>query len=90
MVSFDLFSLQIVLLAVLFIFMIMAVESENLIRAAISLALGSAVLALIFFGFDSPVAGIVELSVGAGLITVLLMATISILGDRKEDDSGEC
>ncbi len=90
MVSFDLFSLQLVLLLVMFIFMIMAVESTDLIRAAISLALGSAVLALIFFGFDSPIAGIVELSVGAGLITVLLMATISILGGKKEGDEREC
>jgi uncharacterized MnhB-related membrane protein len=79
------FGIHLVLLIVLFVFMMMAVEYEDLVKAAISLALGSAVLALIFYGFDSPMAGIVELSVGAGLITVLLMSTISVLGDKKEE-----
>lgn len=84
------FELHIVLLVIMFIFMIMAVEYKDLVRAAISLAIGSAVLGLIFFGFTAPYAGIIELSVGAGLITVLLMSTISVLGGKKEDESDEC
>jgi uncharacterized MnhB-related membrane protein len=79
--------IHLVLLMVLFIFMIMAVEYADLLRASISLAAGSMVLGLIFYGFEAPFAGIIEVSVGAGLITVLLMATISIVGDGKEDDS---
>jgi len=77
---------HLILLLVLFIFMAMAVEYKDLTRSAISLALGSATLGLIFFGFDSPMAGVIELSVGAGLITVLLMSTISIVGGEKEDE----
>ena len=81
---------HLLLLLVLFIFMAMAVEYKDLTRSAISLAFGSATLGLIFFGFDSPMAGVIELSVGAGLITVLLMSTISIVGGEKEGERNEC
>jgi NADH:ubiquinone oxidoreductase subunit 6 (subunit J) len=70
--------------------MVLAVELRDLTRAALALAGGSAVLGLIFMGFDAPLAGVIEVSVGAGLITVLMMATISIIGGRKEDDDHEC
>ena len=49
-----------------------AIISENLIRAAIAMGIGGVSLAMLFFMLDAPHAGGVELSVGAGLISVLL------------------
>ncbi len=55
-----------------------AVFSKSLIRAALALGLSSAALAMIFFALDAPYAGGFELSVGAGLISVLFLMTISL------------
>ena len=50
----------------------------SLIRAAIALAATSAVLAIIMYQLLSPLAAVFELSVCAGLITVIFMSTISL------------
>jgi NADH-quinone oxidoreductase subunit J len=50
----------------------------SLIRAAIALAVTSVMLTIIMFHFDAPLAGVFELSVCAGLITVIFMSTISL------------
>jgi NADH-quinone oxidoreductase subunit J len=55
-----------------------AVLSENLIRAAIAMAAGGVSLAMLFFLLDAPYAGGFELSVGAGLISVLFILAISL------------
>ena len=57
---------------------IVAVLSENLLRAAVALGVGSAALATLFFLLDAPYAGGFELSVGAGLISVLFIVAISL------------
>ena len=57
---------------------IVAVLSENLLRAAVALGVGSAALATLFFLLDAPYAGGFELSVGAGLISVLFIIAISL------------
>jgi len=57
---------------------IMAVLSENLLRAAVALGVGSAALATLLFLLDAPYAGGFELSVGAGLISVLFIVAISL------------
>ncbi|MCG2767500.1 MAG: DUF4040 domain-containing protein [Anaerolineae bacterium] len=57
---------------------IVAVVSKNLLRAAIALGVGSATLAVIFFLLDAPYAGGFELSVGAGLVSVLFIVAISL------------
>jgi NADH-quinone oxidoreductase subunit J len=55
-----------------------AVISKNLLRAAVALGAGSVALAAIYFLWDAPYAGGFELSVGAGLISVLFIIAISL------------
>jgi len=62
---------------------IVAVVSKNLLRAAIALGIGSATLAVIFFLLNAPYAGGFELSVGAGLVSVLFIVAISSYGLRQ-------
>jgi NADH-quinone oxidoreductase subunit J len=54
---------------------------KDLLYVAVSLAATSAILALILFQFGANVAGVFELSVCAGLITVLFVATVSLTKD---------
>ena len=60
-----------------------AVLSKNLMRAAIALGLGSVALATLFFLLGAPYAGGFELSVGAGLISVLFIIAISLTESMK-------
>ena len=55
-----------------------AVLSRRLLPAVISLGIGSAALASLFFWLGAPYAGGFELSVGAGLISVLFLIIISL------------
>jgi uncharacterized MnhB-related membrane protein len=55
-----------------------AVLLKNLLRAAVALGASSVALAALFFILRAPYAGAFELSVGAGLISVLLIVTISL------------
>ena len=55
-----------------------AILSENLIRAAVAMGIGGASLAMLFFLLDAPHAAGFELSVGAGLISVLFILAISL------------
>ncbi len=57
---------------------ILAVFSKNLIRAAAALGVGSAALSMLFFLLGAPYAGGFELSVGAGLISILFIIAISL------------
>ena len=78
----------VVMTAVILVCAIVAVLSKNLLRAAVALGVGSAALAVIFFLLDAPYAGGFELSVGAGLISVLFIIAISLTesmrGQRRE------
>ena len=65
----------------------MAVLSKSLVRAAVALGGGSAALAMLFFMLGAPYAGGFELSVGAGLISVLFIVAISLtesMGRRQD------
>lgn len=66
------------LVIILMISAVTAVLSKNLIRAAVALGAGSAALAMLFFLLGAPYAGGFELSVGAGLISVLFIIGISL------------
>jgi len=63
-----------------------AVLLENLLQAAIALGLGSAALAGLFFLLDAPYAAGFELSVGAGLISVLFIIVISLTESMRTQD----
>ena len=60
---------------------------KDLLYVAISLATVSAILALVLFMFGANIAGVFELSVCAGLITVLFVSTVSLTKDS--DKKGE-
>lgn len=55
-----------------------AVLMKNLLRAAVALGASSLALASLFFLLNAPYAGAFELSVGAGLISVLFIVAISL------------
>lgn len=55
-----------------------AVLSRTLIKAAIGLAGVSVLLTMLMFTMDSPLAAVFELSVCAGLITVVFVSVISM------------
>jgi NADH-quinone oxidoreductase subunit J len=57
---------------------------KDLLYVAISLATISGVLALVLFLFGANIAGVFELSVCAGLITVLFIATVSLTKDSDQ------
>ena len=80
-------TVQILLLVGLVLSSVAAVLLKDLIKAAIGLAAASLFLGILFFRMGAPYAGAFEVSVVAGLITVLFMLTIALTksgGDVKE------
>ena len=78
---------HILLLSGLVIFSVLAILSKDLIKSAISLAVASLLLGILFFQMQAPYAGVFEISVVAGLITVLFMLVIALTktgGDVRE------
>lgn len=76
----------IILMLIVLISAIVAALMKNLLVSAVALGLGSAALATIFFLLGAPHGGAFELSVGAGLISVLFIIAISLtepVGGRK-------
>ena len=66
-----------------------AVLLKNLLRAAIALGVGSAALATMLFLLEAPYAGGFELSVGAGLISVLFIIAISLTQSMRGQRRGQ-
>ena len=79
--------MQVFLLICLVAFSVLAVLLRDLLKAAISLAVASIFLAIIFFKLKSPYIGVFEISVVAGLITVLFITAIALT--RGEGDVQE-
>ncbi|MCX5975596.1 MAG: hypothetical protein NTV33_01885 [Coprothermobacterota bacterium] len=71
-------------LSLLLIFALLAIFLKDNLLSILSLAAVSALLAIVFFQLQAPVAGVFELSVGAGLITVLAVLTISFIQTKHE------
>lgn len=63
---------------------IIALAAKNLVRAAVALGVGSAALAMMYFMLEAPYAGGFELSVGAGLISVLFIVAISLTASMEK------
>jgi NADH-quinone oxidoreductase subunit J len=72
------------LLGLLLIFIVLCAIFRDLLYVAISLALASAVLATVLFHFGANIAAVFELSVCAGLITVLFVSTVSLTKDSDQ------
>ncbi len=74
------------LAALVLVAAVAAVLLKNLLRAAVALGVGSAALATLLFLLDAPYAGGFELSVGAGLISVLFIIAISLTESMRSQD----
>lgn len=72
------------LYALTLFFSLWAVMSRKLLNAAIALALVSVCVSLLFFNYGAPWAGVFELSVCAGLITVLFIGAVSLIRAADE------
>ncbi|NLX37623.1 MAG: hypothetical protein GXY68_13140 [Chloroflexi bacterium] len=55
-----------------------AIFAARLVRAAIALALGNTALALLLLALGAQTAGIVQLSVGVGVLSALFLVAISL------------
>ncbi len=71
-------TLTLILLSLLVLAAVWAVMTRSLLMSAVGLALTSVVLSIIIFRLDSPLAAVFELSVCAGLITVVFISTMSL------------
>ncbi len=71
----------ILLILAALVFAIQAIRAERLLFSAVWLAGVSALLALIFFQLGAHQVAVIELSVGAGLVTVLFVFAIGISGE---------
>ena len=77
---------MILLLAGLVISALAVVMIRDLLKAAVSLAALSAILTVILFLLKAPLAAAFELSVCAGLITVVFVSTISMTKLRTKEE----
>ncbi|MBM3305858.1 MAG: DUF4040 domain-containing protein, partial [Candidatus Aminicenantes bacterium] len=75
---------QTALLVGLVLFSVLAIVLRDLLKAAISLAVASLLLGIVFFRMNAPYAGVFEISVVAGLITVLFILTIALTNAGEE------
>lgn len=69
------------------LFSVLAILFKDLLKAALSLMGASVFLAIVFFMLKAPYAGVFEISVVAGLITVLFVSTIGLT--RGDANGGE-
>jgi NADH-quinone oxidoreductase subunit J len=79
---------DVLIILLIIFFSVNAIFSRRLIYAAIALGLSSGLLAIIFFDLDAPFAGGFELSVGAGLISLLFIMAISLTKKGPEINKG--
>ena len=69
---------DIFLLAAFVLAAVWAVLSPRLLRAVVALAATSVLVTILLFRLDSPLAGVFELSVCAGLVSAIFLGTISL------------
>ena len=77
--------LLLALVAVLLVFAVQAIRARGLITSALWLAGVSAVTSVLLYMLGARLVAVVELSVGAGLVTVLFVFAINIAGDDAID-----
>ena len=64
---------------------VLAIHLRDVLKGALCLAVLSAILAGLFYRFGAPYAAVFELSVCAGLITVLFIAVIALTEAREQE-----
>jgi len=73
---------NILIVAVMLVCALMAIRATRLLISAIWLAVASALVALSLYLLGAPEVAVIELSVGAGLVTVLFVFAINIAGEE--------
>ena len=79
-------NLILAMLVILIVAALMVVFSSRLLIGAISLAVTSIMVTLLMFKLNSPFAAVFELSICAGLITVIFITTISFVKPETEEE----
>jgi NADH-quinone oxidoreductase subunit J len=74
-------------LILLVVFALLVCVFRDLLYAAVSLALASVMLSAVLFQYGANIAAVFELSVCAGLITVLFVSTVSLT--KNSDQAAE-
>lgn len=64
---------------------ILVLTARKLVVIISVIGIGSVLLAIIFFIFGAPIAGAIELSVGAGLISVLFIIATSVTDSAADE-----
>jgi len=82
-------TMTVMLLVLLVLIGFYSVITKTLLKAAIGLAAVSAVLTILMFTMNSPLAAVFELSVCAGLITVIFISVISMTKPAAPKDQKE-
>ncbi|MCX8074175.1 MAG: NADH-quinone oxidoreductase subunit J [Clostridia bacterium] len=77
--------LYVLIYLVIIVGVVGAVISKKLLNSAIMLAIASIGISLLLFGYSAPWAAVFELSVCAGLITVLFISAVSLV--KNEEDT---
>lgn len=72
------------LLVLMVVGILLAVFLKDVLYSALALGGASLILAVLFFKMQSPYAGVFELSVGAGMVTILFVAAISLISGAEE------
>jgi uncharacterized MnhB-related membrane protein len=72
---------DLLIVAAILVCALMAVREERLLISALWLAGTSALTALVMYRLGAPEVAVIELSVGAGLVTVLFVFAINIAGE---------
>jgi NADH-quinone oxidoreductase subunit J len=80
------FDVNLILLIILVLAAMGTVIARSLLKAAINLALVSAILAILMFRLASPLAGVFELSICAGVITVIFLSTIALTSPKDAQE----
>ena len=76
---------DVIVLLSITVFTVIAIFSKHLLISAVSLGLVSLILSIIFFDLGAPFAGGFELSIGAGLISILFIMAISLTERGKHE-----
>lgn len=77
--------INLILLICLLLVSLWTVMTVRLVRAVVGLALTSAILSIIMFRLNSSLAAVFELSVCAGLISVIFVTTVSFTQRLTQD-----
>jgi NADH-quinone oxidoreductase subunit J len=78
--------INLILIIMLVLFAVWTVMTTRLPRSAMGLAITSAILAIIMYKLDSPLAAVFELSVCAGLISAIFISILSLMRRLSPED----